>query len=246
MLPIPSNKKLSLFNIADHWAREIVHRCTPLEVLIELSKAWWRGQLASDNGPKRVRVLQALHACYSDRIVFYVTGTAEKPGERELPDGSVEISLWCVPLPNFEPGTWTDTNCASAFEALALAWDPELYDLAPLVGGVLLSQSEFSRWIDEHRDWQRPVFWADEQSSSSPDRKLTKSSAAQLAYEYIQTQKDAGRTPTQDGFINWVHDRKLNGPRDILREAFKTVARVKRIPVMPGRPRKNKLRQDCN
>jgi hypothetical protein len=238
MFPKPSNQKLSLFDIANYWAREIVPPCTPLELLIELAKAWWRGELTADGGPKRVQVLQALYASYSDLIEFYVAGTAEKPGEWELSDGGVEISLWCIPVPNLVPDSWTDTDCAAAFEALAAAWDTELNDLAPMIGGVTLSEKAFSKWISQHQDWQRPVFWASGQPSGAAGSKLTGPGAVQLASEYIQATNDAGRTPTQDGYEHWLSDNGVIGQRDLLRKAYKTVAGAKGIDVRRGRPKK--------
>jgi hypothetical protein len=239
MFPIPADEKLSLFDIADYWAKEVTPRCTPIELLILLAKAWWRGDLLADNGPTRVKVLRALYTSFPDRIAFYVAGAAENPGVRELPDGSAEIWLWCFPLPNLSPESWTDTNCIGAFEALAAAWDSDLNDLAaPLFGaGVKLSETEFTRWIIDHHPWPTPAFWASGRASSSPARKLTKSDAVQLAGEYIQSEKSEGRRPTQRGFLRWTPTKGAVGQRDVLRGAYNDLARLEKIEVKPGRPR---------
>ena len=236
MFPVPADQKLSLFDIADYWAKEIAPRCTPVELLIFLARAWWRGELVADNGPTRLNVLRSLYACFSDRIAFYVAGTSEKPGVRELPDGGVEIWLWRVPLPNLVPESWTDSNCAGAFEALAAAWDSDLNDLAaPLFGGAEFSETVFTRWITGR--YRRPVFWASA-TEHGPARKLTEPDAEQLAGEYIQSEKSEGRQPKQDGFLQWARAKGIVGQRDILREAFKRVAGLQAIEVRRGRPRK--------
>ena len=64
-----------------------------------------------------------------------------------------------MPLPNADPDTWTNANCAVAFEAIAEAWDETLFSIiAPGIVGVLLTRREFIQWIDKCR-YQPPTFW---------------------------------------------------------------------------------------
>jgi hypothetical protein len=50
-----------------------------------------------------------------------------------------------VPLPNADPDTWTEVNCAEAVEVIAKAWDDEklFHLIAPIVAGIDLTQGEF-------------------------------------------------------------------------------------------------------
>jgi hypothetical protein len=65
-----------------------------------------------------------------------------------------------VPLPNANPETWTEADCAPAFDALAEQWKEAMISpSAPLFLDVVLTSGEFFRWIDE-AGYERPTFWS--------------------------------------------------------------------------------------
>jgi hypothetical protein len=161
MFPIPSGRELSFIEIANYWSREIRPSASPQELRMAMSKAWWRGELTAAKGPSRPKLLQAVYLHCANNIAFAVPGVTDPPHSRLLNDGSVEVlRLVRLPLPNADPDTWTDTNCAEAFEAIAEAWDEKLFGLiSPSVAGIVLAHDEFFRWIAEQK-YQPPTFWA--------------------------------------------------------------------------------------
>jgi hypothetical protein len=99
MFPISSKQPLSFLEIASYWRREITPSASFDEVFNLLARAWWRGDLVAA-GVNRTDLLRTLYQLDPDRIVFAVSGLPEPPLTEELPDGSVMVALWRVPLPN--------------------------------------------------------------------------------------------------------------------------------------------------
>ena len=159
MFPISSKQPLSFAEIVSYWGREIKPAVSFDELLDLLGRAWWRGDL-NGAGADRTDLLRALYQLHSDRIVFAVQGLTEPPQTRELPDGSVEVSLWRVPLPNPNPDSWNDENCANSFKAVAEFWDCNFFPpLTPIIGGLKTAEQEFTKWISSE-GYPRPSFWA--------------------------------------------------------------------------------------
>lgn len=160
MFPIPSGRTLSFIEIGKYWSRDRSSFASSEELQITLSKAWWRGELVAENGPSRLNLLRALYSTCADFIAFAIPDVEEPQQWRSLADGTIElIRPVRVPIPNAHPDTWTDLDCAEAFEAIANAWEEELFDLiAPIVMGVVLTQGEFNQWINESK-YRRPNFW---------------------------------------------------------------------------------------
>lgn len=139
MFPIPSGRKLSFFEICKYWSREIKPSASSQELRITLSKAWWRGELAAANGPNRVDLLRALYSTCADFLAFIIPDETEPPETEPLDDSLVDVRAR-VPLPSPDYDTWTEADCVEAFEAIADAWDEELFHLiAPIVMGVVLT-----------------------------------------------------------------------------------------------------------
>jgi hypothetical protein len=230
VFPIPINQSLSFTEVSKFWSREIVPRATFKECFDTLVKAWLRGELTA-TGAKREHILQAIYRQPPDLVAFAVVGSAEPPQVKELPDGAKEVAwLWLVPIPNSEPETWNESNCVNAFAALALAWDSDRFALTvPVVSGLQLTQSTFSRWI-ESTGRKAPVFWMG-------DEELER--AKMLARKYFDLTKRSRRTPKQSEFEKEVLGNGWRGRRDILRKACKIVARKRNMPVRAGRPRKD-------
>jgi hypothetical protein len=91
-------------------------------------------------------------------------------------DGGVRvIRPIAVLLPNCEPDSWTDMNCAPAYDALADGWHWLESDVAePSICGTELTRAEFFEWLATRGKWL-PTFWGDsspgEQMVNSPERR---------------------------------------------------------------------------
>jgi hypothetical protein len=160
MFPIPSGRKLSFVEIANYWSREISPPASPQELRDIIGKAWWRGELIAANGSNRLSVLRGYYLRSAGFVAFVVPGVEEPPQWQSVDDGVVEfVRPLRVPLPNADSATWTDANCAEAFEAIAEQWKEAIISpSAPQFLDVVLTQSEFLRWIDTYR-YTRPTFW---------------------------------------------------------------------------------------
>jgi hypothetical protein len=160
MFPIPFGRKLSFIEIGKYWSREIRPSASSQELRIALSKAWWRGELLAANGPNRLDLLRALYSTCADFLAFIIPDETEPPQTKLLDDGLVEVIRRVrVPLPNSDPNTWTEANCGEAFEAIAEAWNEELFHLiAPIVAGIVSTRCEFNQWVGK-MGYSRPNFW---------------------------------------------------------------------------------------
>jgi hypothetical protein len=141
--------------------------------------------LVAANGPSRVHLLRGLYSKCRDDIAFVIPGEPASPCSRPLADGGVEVLLVQVPLPNAQPNTWTDANCADAFSAIAEVWDEELFWLLKReVPFIMLTRSEFIPWA-EKCGRRRPTFWGKEPTSETvrrkPGRKATHAQAINSA-----------------------------------------------------------------
>jgi hypothetical protein len=237
--PISAKEALFLWDIADHWSGEITPRMKPFKVLDGLVKAWWRGELTAVNGPSRLEMLRVLYKKYRDQIAFVIPESEEPTQWEVLPDGDVRGFLRCsVPLPNFQPESWDDTNCAEAFEAVAEAWDCKNFsDVAISVHWIQLTVAEFIKWI-EGTSYPTPTFWqiaAETNGVNDRTKPVTKKSALMLAQTYIESEKTAGRRPTQMGLHKYVQEQGLRGGRQFLNEEFKKISRRDGVEVKRGR-----------
>jgi hypothetical protein len=166
MFPTKSSQPLSFSEIASYWRREVTPCASFDEILNLLARAWWRGDLVAA-GANRTGLLRTLYQLYSDCIIFAVSGLPEPLQTKELQDGSVEVALWLVPLPNTNPDTWNDENCAASFNAVAEFWDCDSFSLlTPIVGGLETTEKEFTRWVGSE-GYPRPIFWASGEGRTS-------------------------------------------------------------------------------
>jgi hypothetical protein len=167
MFPIPSERKLSFVEIANYWSREIEPSASPQELRDVLSKAWWRGQLVAANGSNRLSILREYYLRSANFIAFVIPGMEEPEQWRSGNDGEVEfVRPLRVPLPNADSDTWTDVNCAAAFEAIAEQWKEAM--ISPTVFlDVVLTSGEFFQWI-ELSGYIPPTFWSDERQKDDP------------------------------------------------------------------------------
>jgi hypothetical protein len=161
MFPIPPERKLSFAEVANYWSREIDPSASPQELRDLISKAWWRGELIAANGLSRLSVLRSYYSRSAPFIAFVIPDAEEPPQWSPADDGAIEfIRPLRVPLPNADSSTWTDDNCAPAFEAIAEQWQEAVISpSAPLFLDVVLTSREFFQWIDKSR-YHRPTFWS--------------------------------------------------------------------------------------
>jgi hypothetical protein len=162
MYPISASEKLSLYDIAEHWAGEIHPRSSFSKLFDVMVKAWWRGEFGPIEAARRPAILAHLYKYYQGDIAFVVPGWEEPKMTRDLPDGGVEIlRFWRVPLPNDNSTSWNEVNCRDAFEAVAETWESgEFPLLEPSLRGIELSESTFRSWI-RAKGYHRPLFWAE-------------------------------------------------------------------------------------
>ena len=69
MFPISATRKLSFATVANYWSREMTPCATSEELLGELAKAWWRGELIA-SGAGRADVLRAIYRHPPECVVF--------------------------------------------------------------------------------------------------------------------------------------------------------------------------------
>ena len=227
MYPIPARKNLDFYEIADHWSREIEPRRSSKEILIDLGRAWWRGEFKCHGQLTRLRVLNALFKEASAQITFWVQGEDPPQTVWEHPDGSAEFLMQSViHVPNSDPETWTDEQCVEAYEAIAQNWGHEEFDLVtPVVSGLMLTEAVFTQWIEANA-YHRPKFWgvacvteADTVTASPPPLKRQEG-LKQFVTLYIQNTKAAGKLPTKVGLAAAAKAESRKGGRDQLRYEF--------------------------
>jgi hypothetical protein len=164
MFPIPSARKLSLAEIADYWSREIQPSASPQELRDVLAKAWWRGELIAANGSSRLSVLREHYLRSADFTTFAIPTSQWVSTARGV--NELVVRPLSVPVPNANPDSWTDNNCAPAFAAIAEQWKEAM--ISPTVFlNVVLTSGEFFQWI-ELSGYKPPTFWSDERQKDDP------------------------------------------------------------------------------
>jgi hypothetical protein len=176
MFPI-ADETLSFSEIADYWSREIRPPASDLELLRVLESAWWRGEIVGETALTRLKLIRFLFGHAPDLDLIFMIGDEPGPPEIEdTADGSVEVDLRPrLTVPSADPATWNDTNCATAYEALAkaqrLITDPTV---GPALRGIGLSHQEFFNWLAAC-GYHSPTFWrtvradADAQGTAHPE-----------------------------------------------------------------------------
>jgi hypothetical protein len=162
MFPIPTDRTLSIREIADYWSRAIDPHASPRELCDTMIKSWWRGELLVPDAPRPIDMLRFLYANVDrDEVVFVIPGAEPASTVAQLEDGSVLVDLHCVrvPLPNGSPESWTTENCGETLEAIAKGWDEKIFRLlSPGLVGISLNIDQFLEWVDRH-GFDRPTFW---------------------------------------------------------------------------------------
>ena len=245
MYPIPASRDLTMFEIADHWSREIEPHRKKMELFDDLCKAWWMGEFRPAKGMTRQQALTHLFKQCREELPFWINGE-NRPETRWIqPDGSVEIlPLSLLPVPSANPDDWTDEDCKAAYEALAKDVSNEAFSIIERgLVSITLSEREFSRWT-RSMGYTRPNFWASVSSTpvelpttpaeALPERAL--GNVAQFVREYIAGQKAVGKNPTQSGMEAEAKRLGRKGGRDRFRAEFKKQLGLQ----APGRGRPTK------
>src|SRR5262249_8695830 len=93
-------------------------------------------------------------------IAFAIPNSEEPPQWVADDDGVIEfVRPLRVPLPNANPETWTEANCAPAFDAIAQWWKEDVISPYPIFLDIVLTSSKFFQWVDAC-DHKRPTFWS--------------------------------------------------------------------------------------
>jgi hypothetical protein len=122
MFPVAVDR-LSISQIADYWASEIVIGDSKLRDRREINicdllvSAWWRGELTGMTRRTRMEILKSLFPNWDDEISFLLPGKWQKRINKR--EGG--IRLWLT-VPNADANTWTEENCEETFTALATKW----------------------------------------------------------------------------------------------------------------------------
>ena len=178
MYPISAEKRLSLLGVADHWAGEIGQPSRYHQVLQNLIRASWGGEFGPIEAERRVPALKWLYQHHRNDISFLIPGQDVPDEMRKLRHGGVKVDIsYRVPVPNTDPSSWTQANCAQAFKVLANEWSLHLIpEASNNLAFLKVSEADFSSWV-RAQGYSRPKFWA--QGKNPGDSVLTAVSSAQ-------------------------------------------------------------------
>jgi hypothetical protein len=190
MYPISAEKRLSLLDVADHWAGELGQPSRYHQVLQNLIRAWWGGEFGPIEAERRVPALKWLYKHRRKEISFLIPGQDVPDEVRELRHGRVKVDIsYRVPVPNTDPSSWTQANCADAFKILADEWSLHLIpEASDNLAFRKVSEADFSSWVSA-QGYSRPKFWA--HGKNRGDSVLTAVSSAQTD----RVHKERGRPP---------------------------------------------------
>jgi hypothetical protein len=159
MFPILTDK-LSFPKVADYWSREIHPPAPKDELLADLEKGWWLGEI----GQAAFSRLQLLKHMFKFRenykgLVFVTEDDAGPPITTEQPDGDVLVD----PLPRVHVPSnaeeWDNDSCAVAFKTLADLPSIEHYPrIIPALRSIEITRDEFFKWLGD-RGSDIPIFW---------------------------------------------------------------------------------------
>jgi hypothetical protein len=152
MLPIFKDK-LSVREICDRWSQESTYSWD--DILAFLEGAWWRGEIKWESGATRLELLKHMFNWAHDhrlgRIEFVTREDASLPVD--------DLPRFRIIVPSYDPGTWSEASCASAFEALAEKPSLKYYrECSPGFLASKLARAAFVQLLTAHGiDW--PRFW---------------------------------------------------------------------------------------
>jgi hypothetical protein len=139
-----------------------------------ISKAWWRGELIATDGASRLSILRGYYSRSAHFVAFAIPNIEEPPQWEPIGEGVIAfVRPLRVPLPNANPETWTEANCAPAFDAIAEQWNEAVISpSAPIFLDIVLTSSEFFEWINTI-GYKRPTFWSCPFDEHSEQRRAT-------------------------------------------------------------------------
>jgi len=208
---------LSLLEIADYWSREIQPPATKAELLRDLARAWWLGEIPSA-APARRELLKRMFSARNNPdlgIVFIAPGEAVPRTVHEFPDGTAMVDLTPkVHVPASSPDAWDEGSCEDAFREIAQISTGYLhlnYGLAFLE----LDYDEFTHWLAQH-GYTRPKFWRPFQEHTRQEggikaRSIEKAIGALWSWNIPQglTAKERNNK-----IIKWLNENGCSVPQD--------------------------------
>jgi hypothetical protein len=166
MFPIFEEDELSACEICDRWPQESTESWD--DTLAFLEGAWWRGEIKWVSGATRLELLKYMFNWARDhspgRIVFVTCEDAFLPRGVEQPDGGLildvdDLERPRIIVPSYDPDTWSEESCASAFEALSEKPSLKYYpERSPGFLAMEVDYSAFMQLLTEH-GIDLPKFW---------------------------------------------------------------------------------------
>ncbi len=250
MLPLRA-ETLSLWDIAEHCARELGGRRSEVEICNELEQSWLRGDLQCTRPELRLSFLRALHRAQDGRHYFFVSGDDPEPNRAAgFEDGSCQVDLrLAIPIPSHDPDHWTLENCAKAFDILGSDWKEELAPdiVRPTIGAVIMTQKNFidytkARGYDEISFWATPrldtafVDPADPKPRIRPKRLKSPDEAKRLVKRWLAD--GTLRRPSVRNVEKRLRDAGYQGGlRPLVERVVRAMKAEGGLPKHPGRPR---------
>jgi hypothetical protein len=215
MFPIPSNRKLSVAEIAEYWSREITPPASAQELRDVISKAWWGGELIARNGASRLSILRGYYSRSANFVAFAIPDIEEPPQWESVSEGIIEfVRPLRVPLPNANPETWTEANCAPAFDAISEQWKEAIISPSvPIFLDIVLTSSEFFQWVDAS-GYKRPTFWSPPLEEQSEQEGLLDSTIPTIKITTVRPKRAESRAAWQAISALWP-----DGPAENLHTA---------------------------
>lgn len=175
IIPISASTILTLSEVAEHWSQETCPKREVHDLINEMLKHWWAGNLKLD-GPSRLEIMELLLEHSGEGLLFLVQAQIPPITCVEYDDGSADVDVGHqVPIPSFDPNTWGEANCTEAFRALSELRDYQAYGEDMVFGihaALMVSEPAFRSWLVQNHV-NVPKFWKSSRISTrcswSPD-----------------------------------------------------------------------------
>ena len=167
MFPV-SDPTLTFGKISDYWSRGIQPFASKQELLSELERAWWLGEIPGTPGNpdfSRLNLLKKMFHWFRVKddlgIEFLFEEDRAKSRIEMQTDGSAVIDRRLpVYLPSANTDDWNEDLCDDAFRTLAETSSTNSYsDLLAVFMLIKVNYHDFFGWIAKRR-YARPTSWS--------------------------------------------------------------------------------------